>query len=85
MSGFLVLFVSLLFRALNYAIFGRVILSWIDPFGNWLVTRIIRDITEPILAPIRRVLPTIGMMDFSPIVAILLLQLLEGLIAGAVR
>lgn len=85
MSGFLTLFVVLLFRALNYAIFGRVILSWIDPFGNWLITRIIRDITEPILGPIRRVLPTLGMMDFSPIVAILLLQLLESLVVGALR
>ncbi|MFM2032907.1 MAG: hypothetical protein RLZZ297_1672 [Chloroflexota bacterium] len=83
MSGFLVTFVTLLIQALNYAIFGRVILSWVDPFGNWMITRIIRDITEPILAPIRRVLPTMGMIDFSPIVAALLLQLLGNLIIGA--
>ncbi|MFQ3661326.1 MAG: YggT family protein [Chloroflexaceae bacterium] len=85
MSGFLVTFVSLLFNVLLFAILGRVLVSWIDPLGNMRVTQILRDITEPILAPIRSVLPTIGMIDLSPLVAILLIQLLQGLIMGAIR
>jgi YggT family protein len=48
------------------------------------VTRIIRDITEPILGPLRRVIPMMGMMDFTPIAAILLLQVIEGLVRQAV-
>ena len=84
MSGFVGTFVVLLLQALNYAIFARVILSWIDQPGAWTVTRIVRDITEPILGPLRRVIPMMGMMDFTPIVAILLLQMLEGLVAQAV-
>ena len=83
MSGFVGMFVLLLFRALNYAIFARVILSWVDQPGAWQITRIVRDITEPLLGPLRRVIPTMGMMDFTPIVAILLLQMLEGLAAQA--
>jgi YggT family protein len=80
MSGFIVTFINLLFQALFFAILGRVLISWIDPMGNMRVTQILREITEPILAPIRSVLPTMGMIDLSPLVAILLLQLLQGLI-----
>ncbi|MCX7789938.1 MAG: YggT family protein [Chloroflexaceae bacterium] len=85
MSSFLVTFISLLFQVLLFAILGRVLVSWIDPLGNMRVTQILRDITEPILAPIRSVLPTIGMIDLSPLVAILLIQLLQGLILNAIR
>ncbi|MCS6881728.1 MAG: YggT family protein [Oscillochloridaceae bacterium] len=85
MSGFLETFISLLFQALLFAILGRVLVSWIDPLGNLRVTQILRDITEPILAPIRSVIPTIGMIDLSPLVAILLIQLLQGLIINAIR
>ncbi len=84
MSGFLVTFISLLFQVLLFAILGRVMVSWIDPLGNMRVTQILRDITEPILAPIRSVLPTIGMIDLSPLVAILLIQLLQRLILNAI-
>lgn len=85
MSGFLVTFVSLLFNVLLFAILARVLISWIDPMGNMRVTQILREITEPILAPIRSVLPSIGMIDLSPLVAILLIQLLQSLVLGAIR
>ncbi|HMQ32735.1 MAG TPA: YggT family protein [Chloroflexaceae bacterium] len=84
MSGFVVTFINLLFQALLFAILGRVLISWIDPMGNMRVTQILREITEPILAPIRSVLPSIGMIDLSPLVAMLLLQLLHNLILGAI-
>lgn len=84
MSSFIVTFINLLFQALLFAILGRVLISWIDPMGNMRVTQILREITEPILAPIRSVLPSMGMIDLSPLVAILLLQLLQGLILRAI-
>jgi YggT family protein len=84
MSGFIVTFINLLFQAMLFAILGRVLISWIDPMGNMRVTQILREITEPILAPIRSVLPSIGMIDLSPLVAMLLLQLLHNLILGAI-
>jgi YggT family protein len=76
MSMYLVNFISLLFQVLSLAIFGRVLLSWIDPTGNMRITQILRDVTEPILAPIRSLLPNMPMFDFSPIIAMLLLQAL---------
>jgi YggT family protein len=84
MASYIQTFVDILFNVLLFAILGRVLISWIDPMGNMRVTQILREITEPILAPIRSVLPSIGMIDLSPLVAMLLIQLLHSLIRGAI-
>ena len=74
MSGFLGTFINILFYALWAAIFGRVIFSWITGLSdNNPISVLLYNITEPILAPIRRVLPSMGMIDLSPMVAIILL------------
>lgn len=83
-SGFILQFVSLLVQALSLAILMRVLLSWVDPQGNMRVTQILRDLTEPIIAPLRSVLPSMGMIDLSPMIAMLLLQVLERLITSAI-
>lgn len=84
MASYIQTFVDILFNVLLFAILGRVLISWIDPMGNMRVTQILREITEPILAPIRSVIPSIGMIDLSPLVAMLLIQLLHSLIRGAI-
>jgi YggT family protein len=84
MSNYIETFVNILFNVLLFAILGRVLISWIDPMGNMRVTQILREITEPILAPIRSVLPNLGMIDLSPLVAMLLIQLLHSLIRSAI-
>jgi YggT family protein len=84
-SDYLITFISLLFEVLSLAILGRVLLSWIDPQGNMRINQVLRDVTEPILAPIRNLMPNIAMFDFSPIVAMLLLQALRQLIVMALR
>jgi YggT family protein len=75
--GFMIQFINILFTVLWVAILARVLLSWVDPQVNMRVTQIIHEITEPILAPIRNVVPTIGMFDISPIIAILLLNVIQ--------
>jgi YggT family protein len=70
-------------QLLTFALIGRAILSWVDPGGQWAVSRILAEITEPIMAPIRRVVPPLGMIDISFIVAILLIQVLERLLRQA--
>lgn len=85
MSGYLVNFVLLFIQILSFAIIGRVIMSWFDQPGAMRVTVILNDITEPVLGPLRKVLPSLGGLDFTPIVAMLLLQALESLIVSAVR
>ncbi len=74
--------INLLFTVLNFAILIRVILSWVrvDPYHP--LVRIIYQITEPILAPLRRAIPPTAGLDFSPIVAFFILELLRRLILG---
>jgi YggT family protein len=76
-------FISLLFNILSLLILGRVLLSWIDPMGNMQISQVLRELTEPILGPIRSIMPNIGMIDISPIVAILLLSLISRLLLQA--
>ena len=49
-------------------------MSWISPHGDDPVSSILIQITEPIIAPIRRVLPRFGMFDLSPMIALLVLN-----------
>ena len=56
-----------------YAIFIRIILSWISQGGYNPATAIITTLTEPVLRPFRRLIPPMGGFDISPIFAIILL------------
>ncbi|MDQ6859100.1 MAG: YggT family protein [Chloroflexota bacterium] len=73
-------FINVLFLALTLVIFGRVILSWVPARLPWGLGDFIFSVTEPILAPIRRLLPAAAGMDLSPLVALVLLQLIERLL-----
>ncbi len=73
-----------LFNLIFIAILGRIILSFVIPLlgrePNVTLVNIyqaLAQVTEPILGPIRRVLPTFGGFDFSPMVAIILLEILR--------
>lgn len=76
-------FVNLVVTVLSFAIIGRALLSWFDPGMQTPVGRFLRDITEPIIAPIRQVVPSLGMFDISPIIALLLLRLIGMLVNQA--
>ncbi len=74
-------FVNYLFLALTIAVFIRVLLSWVpnvDP-RNPLI-EFIYGITEPILAPIRSIMPRTMMFDFSPMIAIFVLQAIRAVL-----
>jgi YggT family protein len=73
----LVNFLNLLLYVLWLAILIRVILSWfpVDPSNP--IIRLVWDVTEPILAPFRRVIPRIGMFDLSPLAAFLVISFLQ--------
>ncbi|MFQ6015805.1 MAG: YggT family protein [Anaerolineae bacterium] len=78
--SFLIQFINLFFLALNLAIIARVLLSWINPNPYHPVIMFIYQVTEPILAPLRRIIPPIGMIDISPLVAIILLEVVQRII-----
>jgi len=74
-------FINVLAGALTIAIFVRVVLSWIPnarlPFG---LGEFVWNVSEPILGPIRRATPFFGGVDFSPFIALLLIQLATSLL-----
>jgi YggT family protein len=75
LNGVLVTYVDLLVTALSIAIFGRVIMSWVSPTGKDPISKMLTQITEPILRPIRRVMPRTGMFDLAPMIALLVLNM----------
>lgn len=78
--------INLLFTLIYLTILARIIMTLVISFmpdpppGLVSITQVLVQLTEPILAPIRRVLPTFGMLDFSPMVAILLLAFIQSLL-----
>jgi YggT family protein len=77
--------VQLLFDLYVIVLLARVLLSWvqIDP-RNPIVT-LINQLTEPLLAPIRRLLPPTGAMDFSPLVAFFVVLIAEQVVLTLLR
>ncbi len=80
MTDFLIMFINILVTVFYVAILARVLLSWI-PIGPdsamAQVVQVVHQITEPILAPIRKVLPSMGMFDLSPMIAIILIFVVQ--------
>jgi len=77
---FLFGFIRLLCEVLTIAIILRAILSWFSPRPTNILAVILFRVTEPLLAPLRRIIPRVGMFDFTPLVAIILLQLIARLL-----
>jgi YggT family protein len=75
-GGFLSNFIQFLLMALWALILGRMIMSWVDPTGRNQISTVLFQVTEPILAPVRRMLPQTGMMDWSGFIVLLLLGVL---------
>jgi len=75
----LITIISIVSQMLVLLVFISVILSYfMDPYHP--IRRGVDNIVQPMLAPIRRVVPTVGMLDFSPLVLILLIQLVKSLL-----
>ena len=73
---------SLFLNIFFYALIISLILSWVAPGSHNPGAQLINQITEPALAPFRRLLPNLGGLDLSPIFAFLAIKLLEMLVIG---
>lgn len=80
MSEVLVNFVFLLATVLTVLILARVIISWVSPGSGGALAAFVYAATEPILAPIRSLMPAAAGFDFSPMIAILILQVITRLV-----
>ena len=82
---------GLLLTVLLYIIIAQAILSWLVAFNvinttNQFVRQLLYAldrITDPLYRPIRRILPDLGGLDFSPMVVILIIMILQRLLLGA--
>ncbi|HET8521639.1 MAG TPA: YggT family protein [Thermomicrobiales bacterium] len=83
MTGDLLGIILLLLNILSLLIIARALFSWFDPGMQTPIGRVLRDVTEPIIGPIRQAIPSMGMFDFSPIVALLLILLIRRVIEQA--
>ena len=75
----LVRLINILAQFIVLVVIAKVILSYfMDPYHP--VRRTLDNLVEPMLAPIRRVVPLIGMFDFSPLILIILVQILSSVL-----
>ena len=86
----LVQLIHFVFTLFYLAILGRIILSFIIPMMGGRpnpilinIYDILAQITEPILGPVRKIITTVGMLDFSPLVVIIVLQIIHEVLIAA--
>ncbi|MEM6545837.1 MAG: YggT family protein, partial [Pseudomonadota bacterium] len=79
---------ALIVRIYFFALLGMIILSWVAPGTSNPAAYLLYQITEPVMAPFRRILPAMGGMDFSPILVFVLINILNIILrdlAGGLR
>lgn len=83
LSSFLSHFIQIFFQILIFAIFARVILSWMRIAPHGFLFRLLVESTEPILKIFRRIIPPLGgVLDISPILAFLAIDLIRNILLG---
>jgi YggT family protein len=75
--------VGLVIQLLGFAIFARAIISWFPIDRNGPVAQALAAVTDPILDPLRKVIPPIGMIDITPMIAMFLLLFIGDQLRGA--
>ena len=77
--------VQFLFDLYVLVLLARVLLSWVQVDPRNPIVNFIHQLTEPLLAPIRRLLPQTGPMDFSPMVAFVVVLIAEQVVLTLLR
>jgi len=77
--------VNLLLNVFLVAIFIRVIMSWVSPGSRHPAMDLLDSLVEPVLGPVRRMLPDMGGLDLSPIAVLLGIQVLKMLLIPPIR
>ena len=75
-GSFIANFIQFLLIAVWALVFGRMIMSWVDPTGRNQISSFLIQATEPILGPVRRMLPQSGMVDWSGFIVLIVLGVL---------
>jgi YggT family protein len=70
--------VGLMLNLVFYALFGMIILSWLAPQASHPGAELVNQLSEPFLAPFRRIVPDLGGLDLSPILLFVVINIVEG-------
>ena len=65
-----------------WIIIARAIISWVSPYPYHPVVRFLYKVTEPVLAPLRRVIPPIAGIDITPAIVIFIIFIIQNLLHG---
>ncbi|GHB04291.1 YggT family protein [Modicisalibacter luteus] len=74
---------SAILKIYFFALIGMIILSWVAPQASHPGALLIFQLVEPIMAPVRKVIPPLGMIDLSPIVVFIAINLIDGIVVGS--
>jgi YggT family protein len=77
-------FINMLSLLLTLLVFVYILSTWVFPPYNEF-RRAISSIVDPMLAPIRRIIPPVGMFDFSAFIFLILVQVLASILMGVLR
>ena len=72
-----------LLQLLWFAILIRALLSWVRPDPRNPIVQFLDAVTEPVLQPLRQIMPRMGGFDLTPMVALIVLQVIIGMVAGS--
>jgi len=82
---YLVVFISIFFDVLSFAILAKILSSWVPVTRSHPVVKFLDDVTKPVLDLAAKITPKTGMIDFSPVIALLALDFLKALILALLR
>jgi YggT family protein len=77
-------FINMLALLLTLLVFVYILSSWVFPPYNSF-RRTLANIVEPMLAPIRRLIPPVGTIDFSPFIFLIIVQVVATLLTGSIH
>ncbi len=76
--------IILIINIVIWAIIIRSLLSWVDPRGENVISRLLFQVTEPLLAPVRNLLGRgMGGLDLSPMIVVIVLYVVEAVLTGS--
>ncbi|HKA63048.1 MAG TPA: YggT family protein [Methylomirabilota bacterium] len=86
MDGF-VDFLGWLLGLYSWVIIAAALITWVSPDPRNPIVQFLRQVTEPVLAPVRRLLPPwkTGGLDFSPLIVIIAIQFVERVVLSSLR
>ena len=84
MFDFLIIFIIYATQIYTMVLFARILLSWFNPRPNAIYYFLI-DCTDPLLKFVRGILPPLGFIDFSPLLAFFLIQLVSSLLINLIQ